>query len=272
MHSIASVGVPLDPVQNICADHEKGEKKRAWLEAFRDPCWGTRTAGCGYMCVRKVVEGGVLYAPVLCKTWSCGCCGPMRAGWLKRQLIRHVEEGTFSYFWTLTCRTGSCDPEESLYFVADAWHRLHRSLVREYAGFLYVWTRETTKKGYGHLHLLTNVDLSEGQLSAAWLKATGTSWVVDVQSVLSERAGSYMAKYCVSEARNRPLTTSGQRTRLKVYGKSRGVYFEPFVKSGGEGELVQAPWRQVRAELAAAGRIQHEKSIGSPWLLAAPEE
>jgi len=193
----------------------------------------------------------------------------MRAAWLKRQLSRLVAEGTLRYFWTLTVQTDSCDVEESFYFVADAWTRLHKCLVREYGSFQYVWTREGTKRGFGHLHMLTDLEISHGELSSAWLKATGTSWVVDVQPVESTRAGSYMAKYCVSEARNRPITTSGLRTRLRVYSRSKGVIFEPFVQKGrGEGELVRRPWRDVRRELADRGFIQHEKVIGSPWLLA----
>jgi hypothetical protein len=143
---------------------------------------------------------------------------------------------------------------------------------REYGRFDYVWTRERTKRGWAHLHALASVEVDQSWLSGAWLEVTGGSWVVDVKPIESNRVGDYLAKYCTKEARRRARLSDGTRRRTRVFSKSRGLVFEPFIAGGGSGGvLVPLPWYELRDRVQGAGGALAEKVIGAPWQVLSSE-
>lgn len=192
----------------------------------------------------------------------------MKASHLKRNIQVHVSSGLLGYFNTLTTWTKTCSAAESYGLVAESWVRLHKRVTRLEGPFEYVWTREATKRGYAHLHVLTSCELDEDWLREAWRDASGGSWVVDAQPVASVKAANYLAKYVVSQATDRPRGPDGRVSKLRIFGKSKGVKFEPFTAPAEEGKALVfgVPWRSLRSMVPADG-IQLEKVFGAPWLV-----
>ncbi len=258
----------LDPVQNKChADHQPGEKRAAWLRAWGEEEWGRLGDSCGGLTVAKRVDGGTLLAPVLCHQWKCGRCGPPRAAWLKREIKAQVDSGLLTEFWTLTVRTSTCTPAESFQLVSKSWEKLRKVLQKHHGHFEFIWVREVTKRGYAHLHLLTSLQLDPAELSRLWLQSTGGSWIVDAQSVESDRAANYISKYVVEESTRRAAENALGMQKARVFSKSKGILFEPFIKPAeGEVVVVAKGWRAALHEAMSYGTVEAVKIKGSPWV------
>ena len=234
-------GVPLDPVENIsnfssgpCVELEppkyhKGMYREQYRAAARDGIWGKTGATCGTQVIELWIEDvGLVVRPVLCDCWACKLCGPRKAAWLIREIKEAQEAYHLDFFVTLTIWTKTCTPEESFKLVKASWNRLRTNLVNQYGKFSFVWTVEQTKKGYAHLHLLMSLDVDPSKLSRKWQKASGGSWITKVEPVESERAGTYLAKYCSQQARQRAEPGNEHLVGQQFFNHSRDVQFGPF--------------------------------------------
>lgn len=269
-----------------------GHYRRQAAATPYDGVWGTSAGRCGSMTL--VTQHGPTFAmnPVLCDRWSCPLCGVRRAAWLKRniQAVR-VLFGTDCQFWTLTIRTtrpalGPVDPTsglaplhelttlESHVLLKSAWNIYRTGInserrARGLAPLSYCWTAESTKRGMGHLHLLTNAAVPHNEVSQRWQQATGGSWIVKVEPVTSRKAADYLAKYCSSEAtkRSEQQELGGKR----VFSKSRDIHFEPFrppVEDCNDTRVWNRPYWEARRLVAASTTVLRETRTGVPALTA----
>jgi hypothetical protein len=194
---------------------------------------------------------------------------------LTRQVREARDRHGLSWFWTLTLRDKRVDLDGSFSYldahasfrrVTACWKRLARQLrkVAEAQGipFIFCWTVEAQRSGFAHLHLLTNLAVELGKLSEMWREASDGSWIVDVDSVESERACNYITKYCAKQA------TAGRPPFTRAFSRSRSCEFEPFrpvAVPGWVGRVVNvAYWEMVQAVKAQGGEFVRCTFAGVP--------
>lgn len=280
MHSTASLAAcPLDPYEDNSKngpdfwlrDHEKGEIRAQFEAAFSDPVWGTDRGRCGGAVLFRWDGSSLSVVPALCDSWGCRICGVRKGAHLRQEVQK--AQGTYGLdsFWTLTCRTRSVTALESYAFVQKGWNICRTHLAHDYGRFSFVKVVESTKRGYCHLHLLASLDMTPGELSSRWLRATDTSWQVSAESVSTERAGNYITKYCAKEARLRAERFGGWRRVGRVYATSRDIRFSPLRgSSDGSWKILRAPWRTVVPLVESAGPLVTQRIRGTPYVEVTP--
>lgn len=229
----------LDPDTNICTPVLlKGHYRRQRLAAARDGIWGTENGTCGRFTLSRIQEGEHAIMPVLCGTWGCKLCGPMKAAWLKRELQLAQVRCHLDHFWTLTVQTGSCTPRASSLLITGWWRLLRQRMNTLHGRFSFVWILEHTKNGYAHLHLLASCPATRKELKAAWSAISNGSYIVKVLPVTSGQAADYLAKYCSQQARDRTLPGMEHMRGRRFFSKSQDVQFAPFMTPGEHVELL----------------------------------
>lgn len=230
--------VALDPDQNFSdfrptagpyVPKLPGHYHRQYLAASRDGSWGLPHGSCGVRTMmRRDDAGNMRIIPALCAQWVCILCGPMRAAWLKREIKLAMGRHNLNHFWTLTIWTQTMPARWSDVAITLAWNKLNQNLWHKYGAYSYVWIREHTKAGYAHLHLVCSLDITPGKLSAMWRKASGGSYIVDVQPVETENVADYIAKYCTQEATARREPGNEHLRHKRLFSCSRNIKFAAF--------------------------------------------
>lgn len=261
----------LDPYKNISTtadrDYAPGRYRKQYEQASTNGAWGHEWGTCGKRSLLRTEGGVTTLLPALCGCFSCQLCGVRRAAWLKEQIGQAVPRYQLRWFWTLTIWTETCTPPESFALATAAWNWTRKDLARAHGRFSYLWTVEATKRGYAHLHLLASLSVSRVELSERWRTSTRGSFVVDVQSVRSERAANYLAKYCIQQATLRREPTLDELRGKRLFSKSRDVQFEPF-RSPGDGSwaMIERPYWSMAAELRQRAPVLSERVQGVPCL------
>jgi hypothetical protein len=136
-----------------------------------------------------------------CHDRWCQPCAATRSRLIWENLNRHIA-GRVVRFITLTLRstTESCkDCLDSLYGAYAKLRRtkLWKGCVTGAAAFCELKWKPDTTRWHVHLHILAEgAYLPQSELSKAWLKATGTSWIVDVRLPSQQsQAARYVTKY-----------------------------------------------------------------------------
>jgi hypothetical protein len=247
-------------------DYSPGRFHRQFRGASTDGSWGYEWGRCGKMTLVRMEGRTLRLLPALCGTWACNLCGIRRAAWLKQQINAAQMRDGLDNFWTLPVWTELCTAQDSFPFVKKSWNHLATDLRREYGTFGYCWTVEATKRGYAHLHLLTALPLSQRELSDRWTNATGGSYIVSAESVASERAASYLSKYCVQHARLRAQPGWEHLKGSAQFGKARSVQFEPFRQPGEGWAVVPVPYWTVADHVRRGLTVSEEVVAGVPRL------
>jgi len=184
---------------------------------------------------------GQRYAkPLMCRSWGCEECGPLR----RRRLMAMAAGGNPTRFLTLTVNPSEGEsPEQRLAALSNAWRlvvkrlrRLHPSEPIEYLAIV-----EQTKAGEPHLHIL----LRSPFIPQAWLSAAMAELInapiVDIRLIkrLSEVI-RYVAKY-VTKAPAKMGTA-------KRYWTSQG-YNDPVTPSASEDPSIGPGWTIDRRPL-----------------------
>ena len=133
--------------------------------------------------------------PLLCRSWGCAWCRPIR----QRQLVRLAESGTPNRFVTLTSNpsTGT-SPAARAHALAVAWRlvckRWRRANPEGTLEFLAVF--EATKAGEPHLHILCRSGYIDQRWLSRQMKAIANAPIVDVRKVTNASTyARYIAKY-----------------------------------------------------------------------------
>jgi hypothetical protein len=261
------------PTHNIlCTAHHKGEKREGYLRAASENGWGQAgSGGCGAISLLRVQDGEVMVLPATCGCWRCALCGPRRAAWLTAQIARLVDAQELERFWTFSLirsveNPTKADVAKANVHLGASFNRFRLAARRAYPAFQYVWSREHTEAHWPHLHLITNLPLSQSKLSAMWFKATGDSWIVDAKPREIIRSGSYLAKYVCDEARSeiRPKYA-------RAFSKSRAVRMEPFRPKSQHPQswrlAKRAYWQTVTLRITLGDTVARQKTQGAPWCI-----
>lgn len=240
--------VPLDPDKNFSHEAGKlrGHYRQQYNNAARNGLWGTAAGTCGVRTMWRHEDGHTRIIPCLCCQWACSMCGVMRSAWLKREVNEARQREALVYFWTLTIWTETMPAQWSDKAISAFWNHLRRDLVRWFGPMAYVWLREHTKAGYAHLHLLTDMPITQADLSAMWEEVSGGSYIVNVAPVESEKVSDYLAKYCTQEATARATPEGAHLKGKRLFSTSRGVKFAPFRPPGAKVEVLNEGTGEVR--------------------------
>jgi hypothetical protein len=171
--------------------------------------------------------------PVLCHTYGCKRCGPLRVeAW--RSFIELAEPERFI---TLS-RVGL-----TLVEVGRVATVLARRLRRKGYTFEYCMTFERHRNGYYHIHMLQKGDyIPQPLLSDCLLTAThGFSYVVHIAKCTPGTAG-YVTKYCTKVLAAQEVQRSdGTRARVNRVRYSKGFFPAPT-------KVLKVAFREAAAE------------------------
>jgi len=133
--------------------------------------------------------------PLLCRSWSCEHCRPLR----RNQLMALAASGDATRFVTVTVNPRSySSPEERCRKLAWAWRTFIMQLRRRYPKdtFEYLAVVEETKQGEPHLHILMRSRYVPHALISKAMRLLIDAPVVHIRKVTSQRnAIGYVAKY-----------------------------------------------------------------------------
>jgi len=165
------------------------------LDEYIEDC-GTRTVTCPKQSTTSFwdVNAELFHlVRVVCKTWSCPYCGPIK----RAKLAADVAAARPNRFITLTTSGHSTQSPRDVF---DATRRqlseLAKRLRKEHGTFEYLRALEQTKTGFPHYHLLVRSPyLDQHELSRHWCALT-TAFIVDIRKLSpDEKAVRYVMKY-----------------------------------------------------------------------------
>jgi len=155
---------------------------------------------------RNIRTGQKEYAS--CKQWSCPVCGPRR----KRELLDRVKLGFTTHevpfipapgeksegirlydvrMLTLTLKAGTDDS-----LITKYWNTLRQELKDEGLEIKrFFWTKEFTKRGVRHLHVLIDRYIPKVVIKKLWRRITGGSYIVHITRMQLRNPAGYAAKY-----------------------------------------------------------------------------
>ena len=172
----------LDPPKNKCGESRPSPKVKSRPKFCRHSPGEFRHK-----------DGRVLPAP--CNSWNCDFCAPKKKAKLMNRLQHGQETGGLRWR-SLTLTQQIADPMP----IMLAWALMRRALADEgYRHIKFVLTKEFTRAGKRHLHILINAYLPHSMLKRLWLQVTaGSSYIVDIRSCNDVRSlAGYMSKYII---------------------------------------------------------------------------
>jgi len=139
---------------------------------------------------------GITYAkPLVCRSWNCEYCAPMR----KSRLMAQAASGSPNRFLTLTVNPviGS-SPDERLLLLSNAWRTCVKRLRRLYgqSTIQYLAIVEATERGEPHLHILLRAPYIPQGLLSQIMSELIESPIVDIRAIKgAKQVIRYVAKY-----------------------------------------------------------------------------
>jgi len=204
--------------------------------------------------------------PLLCRSWNCEHCAPIR----QRQLVAQARSGRPNRFLTLTINPEVGEsPDDRRAILARALHIVIQRARREHPNseIEYFAVVEATKRGEPHIHvLLRSPFLPQPQISA-WMDELAASPIVHIESIDSEgKAAAYVAKYAGKE----PVRFGS----FKRYWASRGYAipdpdddYEPAPK-GSPWYVDMRPLPEILKEWTMDGYVCRQDEKG--WMVGFP--
>lgn len=170
---------------------------------------------------------------LLCRSWSCEYCRPMR----RSQLLAKCAAGEPSRLLTLTVNPSvGNDPEERLLMLANAWRIIVKRLRRERGkgSVEYLAVVEYTKAGEPHLHILLRSGYVPQAVLSEWMAELINAPIVDIRAIKNRKEViRYVAKYVTKD-----IEAGANRKR---YWAS-GAWEEKLEAPSSDAEVLQARW------------------------------
>jgi len=170
---------------------------------------------------------------LLCRSWSCEYCRPMR----RSQLLAKCAAGEPTRLLTLTVnpQVGN-SPEERLILLANAWRIIVKRLRRErgHGTVEYLAVVEYTKAGEPHLHILLRSKYVPQALLSEWMAELISAPIVDIRAIKSQKEViRYVAKYVTKD-----VEAGAGRKRYWASGS----WEAPRQAPPGDAEVLQTRW------------------------------
>jgi len=132
-----------------------------------------------------------------CKMWNCPVCSKVLVNRLLDD-VKYYLQFEDVRFLTLTESANAPNKDDIMLH----FRRLMAVLRKEYKGIKGFWTKEFTKRGVRHLHVLINQYIPQKRIKELWIKATeGYSSIVHIQKARINNVAGYMMKYLTKQLR-----------------------------------------------------------------------
>src|SRR6185503_9681322 len=173
------------------------------LEIHKERTKLCRTSFAAFYCLE---ERTALITPVCCNSYFCEYCAKR-----KRLKVMHKLEdwskGRKLYFYTVTIWTNWYTQERAAQTINTNFGKLIQYFRRQYgSAFEFFKVLEFTKKGYAHLHFVSDLQVPESELSKKWKTYTRSYIVkkIEINSLafLKYYLTKYLTKSCSTEALN----------------------------------------------------------------------
>lgn len=207
----ASYQFPTATSEEVAYRHEHWKDKRDLVvQALRETGATERqleaVSNCGSQCVVEYCAETQQFRTRAntCKCRHCQPCAASKAGVLAANLRNRLETATKGQyrFVTLTLKHTDQPLAAQIARLYASWKKLRNCATwhttqKGGAAILEVKWSPKTRQWHPHLHIVTEGKyLSQRDLSAAWLAATGDSSIVDIRALNSGKdAAHYVAKY-----------------------------------------------------------------------------
>lgn len=185
-------------------ENDRNRVQGALNEVFADKSSPHRFGACGdrvIVCRERDNPSGYVLVGNYCKNRWCVPCGNARSAEMGRQYQSHLSGKTLR-FVTLTLKSDSESLADLIAKIYKDFAKLQRTrlwiaTVRGGVAFLELKYNHSKLRWHPHLHVICEGKfLPQKALSNAWLKITGTSYIVDVRLVRdSDQAIQYVTKY-----------------------------------------------------------------------------
>jgi len=177
---------------------------------------------------------------LLCRSWSCEYCRPLR----RSQLLAKCAAGEPTRLLTLTVNPAvGADQGERLLLLANAWRIIVKRLRRErgQGTVEYLAVVEYTKAGEPHLHILLRSKYVPQALLSSWMAELIDAPIVDIRAIKNQKEViRYVAKYVTKE-----LEANAGRKRYWTSGS-----WEPRREApSSDAQILQARWTVERRGL-----------------------
>lgn len=169
-----------------------------------------------------------------CKSYSCPYCGPIKRTYLRKGILKVLNQWDKVRFWTFTLSSKIGDKTIHLSILREAWRLMVDWLRKNHPNFLYIKIFEEHKSGYTHIHCFFNQYLRWSTIQGLWQHYLDTAiqkspFVIDrlekvghcnVKGNFNARVGAaYVTKYVVKTAHNK------SRIFRNIYSKSKIIIF-----------------------------------------------
>jgi hypothetical protein len=192
-----------------------------------------------------------------CRDRFCIPCATNRARIINANLLDLIAEAP-TRFITLTIRHRDASLGSEIDRLNAAFQRLRRSdlwikRVDSWVAFLEVERNQETSTWHPHLHLVTKGKyIDHSQLKAAWMAATGDSFIVDIRLVRNKKTiAQYVTKYV-----SKPIQKLHQAKHDDLIEAILALKNRKLVRCGGE-------W--TNAELTDSGAVGDWQAVCRLW-------
>lgn len=201
---------------------------RALMQAYQELHWTKKQdalACCGSEAYveRGTVSGRLRIRCKKCHLSTCPACSREKQANLASNLryaMTQITPGQRIRFMTLTMKQSQRPLFQQIKRIQHCFRQLRRRPFFRKAAKQLVWVLEIKlgKKGFWNVHfhaLLKGYYIDRGELSAAWMKITGDSPIVDIRST-NERAPVELTKY-VSKQYDEAIFHQGNEDKLHEF-------------------------------------------------------
>lgn len=247
---------------------------------------------CAAPLILASVDGDVCLSLQRCRCRMCPTCSRSRSIEAAGRVAELTKRMNSPRLITLTLKSTTEPLEDQidrLLASAKALRRTKSWKRRVHGGVqtIEVTWHETSRLWHPHLHILVDGEYyPQPEISEAWLKVTGDSYIVDVRKVHdAKQAGRYVASYMTKHGQiaNWPAAQITEyahamhgRRLVQTFGSSHGIECDKKPANAAAGELEPVATAREIENLAAEGCetaidvLKWAHTLGYPWSLVWP--
>lgn len=157
--------------------------------------------------IRRKSDGTYYLSPDRCKHRCCPVCGSIKASQTTQKILAKLSPTSDLRFLTLTIKSSNQPLNEQIDHVLRSFRRLRQTLTwkRTQSGgvaTLQITYNQTTRRWHPHLHVLSEGNyVNHADLRSAWLRSTGDSSIVHIESVHDRsKQTKYVCRYVASNS------------------------------------------------------------------------
>jgi hypothetical protein len=194
-----------------------------------------RYAGIYRMRTNQNPTGKHVFIPFRCGRSDCPICSHIK----RRRLIRRLKSARWPdkvVMWTITTDPSILSSDEALKSLSVRWHRVCRTLLRQYPDLKYFRVLEFTQSGLPHLHVLFDRYVDWHDFRRVLMHHCFGK-VLHFTTIPKDSGFSYLTKYLTKSIHQSPYMR-----QLHLRSWSASLHFIPMVKYFQDGTEFDILW------------------------------